>query len=48
MNYGYALNVELKKILEERTMLETIIIIVCLAASVAVYPKFVKVFGEME
>lgn len=29
-------------------MLEAIIIIVCLGASVAVYPKFVKVFGEMK
>lgn len=29
-------------------MLETIIIIVCMCASIAVYPKFVKKFGEME
>ena len=29
-------------------MLEAIIIIVCLGASIAVYPKFVNVFGEME
>ncbi len=29
-------------------MLEAIIIIVCLGASIAVYPKFVKVFGEMK
>ena len=29
-------------------MLEVIIIVVCLGASVAVYPKFVKVFGEMK
>lgn len=34
--------------LEGITMLESIIIVVCLAASVAVYPKFVKRFGEME
>ena len=35
-------------ILEERTMFESIILIVCLAASGAVYPTFVKKFGEME
>ena len=29
-------------------MLEAIIIIVCLGVSIAVYPKFVKVFGEMK
>lgn len=29
-------------------MLEAIIIIVCMGASVAAYPKFVKKFGEME
>lgn len=29
-------------------MLEAIIIIVCMCASISVYPKFVKKFGEME
>ena len=29
-------------------MLEAIIMVVCLGASVAEYPKFVKVFGEMK
>ena len=29
-------------------MLETIIVLVCIVASIAVYPKFVKKFGEME
>ena len=29
-------------------MLEAIIVLVCIAASIAAYPKFVKVFGEME
>lgn len=34
--------------LEGIIMFESIIIIVCLGASVAVYPKFAKKFGEME
>ena len=29
-------------------MLETIILLVVIAVSVVAYPKFVKVFGEME
>ena len=29
-------------------MLEAIIVFVCIIASIAVYPKFVKIFGEME
>ena len=29
-------------------MLEAIIVLGCIAASVAVYPMFVKKFGEME
>lgn len=29
-------------------MLEAIIMVVCLGASVSVYPNFVKVFGEMK
>lgn len=29
-------------------MLEVIIVLVCLGASIAVYPKFVKKFGEMK
>ena len=45
MNYGCFLNVKLKK---DIAMIDTIIIIVCMCASIAVYPKFVKVFGEME
>lgn len=29
-------------------MLEAMIMVVCLGASVAAYPKFVNVFGEMK
>ena len=31
-----------------KTMLEIIIVLLCLAASAAVYPIFVKKFGDME